>query len=175
MPAKRLPLLLIFAILVSGCAMTQSIIKSTFPYTTDLTVLASAQPGKEYEAIGAATSFDQNFSKSGNDADKINAVRIISAKLRSISPATFNIGNMSEARFYMAKPDGSDEVLVASRMDITPDVGNEMVLDIDNSHFLDQLIRMPHVRIRMVYKLRNGINSDASLRLVLGLSAYPNN
>jgi len=175
MLTKRLPLLFIFALFASGCAMTQSIIKSTFPYTTDLTVQASAQRGKEYEAIGAATSFDQNFSKSGNDADKINAVRIISAKLRSITPATFNIGNISEARFYMAKPDGSDEVMVASRMDITPDVGNEMVLDIDNSHFLDQLIRMSHVRIRMVYKLRNGISSDASLRLVLGLSAYPNN
>jgi len=175
MLTKRLPLLFIFVLFASGCAMTQSIIKSTFPYTTDLTVLASAQPGKEYEAIGAATSFDQNFSRSGNDADKINAVRIISAKLRSINPATFNIGNISEARFYMAKPDGSDEVLVASRMDITPDVGNEMVLDIDNSHFLDQLIRMPHVRIRMVYKLRNSISADASLRLVLGLSAYPNN
>jgi len=155
--------------------MTQSIIKSTFPYTTDLSVSASAEPGKEYQATGIATSFDQNFSKSGDNADRINAVRIISAKLRSISPATFNIGNISEARFYMSKPDGSGEVMVASRTDITPDVGNEIVLDIDNSHFLDQLIRMPNVRIRMVYKLRNSISTDASLRLVLGLSAYPNN
>lgn len=171
---KRLPLLLFLALSLTGCAMTQSIIKSTFPYTADLTIPASSQPGKEYEAIGAATSFDQNFSKSGDNADRINAVRIISAKLRSINPATFNIGNIAEARFYMAKPDGSGEVLVASRTDITADVGNNVVLDIDNSHFLDQLIRMPHVRIRMVYKLRNGISSDASLRLVLGLSAYPN-
>src|ERR1700756_2652757 len=129
MLTKRLPLLPILALFISGCAMTQSIIKSTFPYTTDLTVSASAQPGKEYEVTGVATSFDQNFSKSGDDADRINAVRIISAKLRATNPATFNIGNISEARFYMAKPDGSDEVMVASRMDITPDVGNNIVLD----------------------------------------------
>jgi hypothetical protein len=172
---KRLPALLIFAILISGCAMTQSIIKSTFTYTTDLSVSASAQPGKDYEASGVGTSFDQNFSKSGNNADRVNAVRIISARLRAISPTTFNIGNISEARFYMSKPDGSEEVMVASRTDITPDVGNSIVLDIDNSHFLDQLIRMPNVKIRMIYKLRNGISTDATLRLVLGLSAYPNN
>ncbi len=171
---KRIYIFIAFIALLSGCAMTQSIIKSTFPYTTDLTVSATSQPGKEYEATSPATSFDQNFSKSGNNADRINAVRIISAKLRSISPSGFNIGNISEAKFYMAKPDGSDEVMVASRTDITPDVGNVIVLDIDNSHFLDQLIRMPNVRIRMVYKLRNGISTDASLRLVLGLSAYPN-
>jgi hypothetical protein len=78
-------------------------------------------------------------------------------------------------RIYMAKPDSTDEVMVASRTDITPEVGNSIVLDIDNSHFLDQLIRMPNVRIRMVYKLRNNISVDASMRLVLGLSAYPNN
>lgn len=175
MPEKRISIFILIIAFLSGCGMTQSIIKSSFPYTADLTVSASAQPGKEFEATAAATSFDQNFSKSGDDADKIDAVRIISAKLRSINPATFNIGNISEARIYMAKPDGSDEVLVASRTDITADVGHNIVLDIDNSHFLDQLIRMPHVRIRMVYKLRNRINTDVGLRLTLGLSAYPNN
>src|ERR1700743_1333065 len=103
---KRIYIFIAFIALLPGCAMTRSIIKSTFPYTTDLTVSASAQPGKEYEVTGVATSFDQNFSKSGDDGDRINAVRIISAKLRPTNPATFNIGNISEARFYMAKPDG---------------------------------------------------------------------
>jgi hypothetical protein len=75
----------------------------------------------------------------------------------------------------MAKADGSEEVLVASRSDITPLVGNGLVLDIDNSAFLDQRVREPKVRIRMVYKLRNHIDADASLHLVLGLGAYPSN
>ena len=170
---KPLYILIAFAFLLTGCAMTQSIIKSTFPYTTNLTIPASSHPGNEYEATGLANSFDQNFSKSGNNGDKVNAVRIISAKLRSIDPTDFNIGNIEMVRVYMSKPDGSEEVMVASRTDITPKVGNSIVLDIDNSNFLDQLVRIKDVRVRMVYKLRNGINTDATFRLVLGLSAYP--
>jgi len=155
--------------------MIQSIVKSTFPYTTTLTIPATSQPGNEYTALSMATSFDQDFSKSGNNANNVGDVRIVSAKLRSIDPSDFNIGNVVSAKFYMSEPDGTDEVLVASRTDITEGVGNTIVLDIDNTHFLDQLIREPNVRIRMVYTLRHNITIDANLRLVLGLSAYPKN
>jgi hypothetical protein len=172
---KPLPLLIALTLLLAGCAMVQSIVKSTFPYTTNLTIPASGQAGTEYTATSMATSFDQDFTKSGNNGDKVSGVRIISAKLRSIDPTDFNIGNIAVAKFYMSTPDGQDEVLVASRTDITPGVGNSIVLDIDNSNFLDKLIRMPKVKIRMVYVLRNGISTDATLRLVLGISAYPDN
>jgi hypothetical protein len=74
----------------------------------------------------------------------------------------------------MSKADSTDEVLVASRTDITAGVGNTMVLDIDNSTFLDQQVREPQVRIRMVYQLRNHIDVDANLHIVLGLGAFPN-
>lgn len=167
------PIALIMMIF-SGCAMFESIVKSTFPYTTTLTIPATSQPGNEYTATSMATSFDQGFTKDGNNANRVSEARVVSAKLRSTEPTNFNIGTLMSVKFYMSKPDGKDEVLVASRTDITRDVGNTMVLDIDNSHFLDQLIRMPDIRIRMVYKLRSNIRTDVNLRLVLGLSAYPN-
>jgi hypothetical protein len=170
---KLLPLSIALMLIFSGCAMFQSIVKSTFPYTTTLTIPATSQPGNEYAALSMATSFDQDFSKSGNNANNCSDVRIVSAKLRSIEPSDFNLGNIASAKFYMSKPDGTDEVLVASRADITKGAGNDIVLDIDNTHFLDQLIREPNVRIRMVYILRNKITYDANLRLVLGMSAYP--
>jgi len=170
---KLLPGSIAVLLFLSGCAMMQSIIKSTFPYTTTLTIPATSQPGIRYTAINMATSFDQDFTKDGNNGNNISEVRIISAKLRSIDPTDFNIGDLASVKFYMSEPDGSEEVLVASRTDISQNVGNSMVLDIDNSHFLDELIRMPNVRIRMVYKLRNNITTDANLRLVLGLGAYP--
>jgi hypothetical protein len=162
-------------LLISGCAMMESIVKSTFPYTTDLIIPATAVPGKQYESISMANSFDQEFTSDGNDANKVSEVRIISAKLRSINPTYFNIGDMISAKIYMAGPDGKDEVLVASRKNITADVGNSINLEIDNSSFLDRLIRMPAIRIRMVYVLRNNTATDTNLRLVLGLGAYPNN
>jgi hypothetical protein len=170
---KLFPISIALIVIFSGCGMFESVVKSTFPYTTTLTIPASSKPGIECTAISMATSYDQDFIRDGNDANHIEDVRIVSAKLRSVDPVDFNIGNLVSARFYMSTHDGKDEVLVASRSDITPGVGNAMVLDIDNSSFLDQLIRQPDVRIRMVYKLRNGITSDANLRLVLGLGAYP--
>jgi len=160
---------------IAGCAITQSVIKSTFPYTANLTIPASAQPGNEYTAVSMATSFDQNFTKDGNNAYMVSKVHVISAKLHSSSPGDYNIGNIEWAKFYMSKPDGTGEVLVASRPDITAGAGHSIVLDIDNKVSLDQLIRLPHIRIRMVYKLRSSINVDAGLRLVLGLSAHPDN
>ena len=160
-------------ITISGCAMYQSIIKSSFPYTSTLTVLATAQPGNEYSATSTANSFDQNFSKKGNDADRITLVRVVSAKLMSVEPTDYNIGNLASVKIYLSKENGSDEMLVAQRNDIGPNVGNNITLDIDNSKFLDQLVREPNIRVRMAYKVRQGYRIDVNLHVVLGLAAYP--
>jgi hypothetical protein len=85
--------------LFMGCAVTQSIIKSTFPYTATLTIPASAKPGSPYTAINTAKSFDQNFTKSGDNGEKVSEVHIVSAKLRSAGFNGFNIGNLVSANF----------------------------------------------------------------------------
>jgi hypothetical protein len=162
------------AIILSSCAMLQSIIKSTFPYTTTLVVPKTSAVGVELSVTGEATSFDQDFKKNGNNADKVSEVRMVSARMESRDPSDFNIGNLSLVKIYMSKADSTDEVLVASRADITPGVGNSMTLDIDNSNFLDKQVREPKVRIRMVYRLRNKIDVNANLHIVLGLGAFPN-
>jgi len=167
-----LPLVILCAA-VSSCAMFQSIIKSSFPYTTTLVVPASSHAGNEYSAISMANSFDQNFTKSGNNGDRITLVRIISAKLTSTDPSDYNIGNLVSVKIYLSKEDGKDEILVAQRDDIGANVGNNVVLDIDNSHMLDELVQEQNIRVRMAYKVRKGFNSDASLHVVLGLAAYP--
>ncbi len=63
--------------------------------------------------------------------------------------------------------------MVAERNDIGANAGNNVVLDIDNSHMLDELVREPAIRVRMAYKVRKGFKTDASLHVVLGLAAYP--
>ncbi|WP_183568011.1 hypothetical protein [Mucilaginibacter sp. SP1R1] len=173
---KKPVFVLLASILFFGsCAMMQSIVKSTFPYTANMVIPASATVGEAHTALSTATSFDQDFTKDGNNAGKISEVRVISAKLLSKDPSNYNIGNIVSLRVYMGKADGSDEVLVAVRKDITPTVGNDIVLDIDNSHFLDDLVRQPNVRIRMVYLLRKSNNVDVSLKVSLSLGAYPRN
>jgi hypothetical protein len=167
-----LPLVILCAA-VSSCAMFQSIVKSSFPYTTTLVVPASSKAGNEYSAISMANSFDQNFSKSGNNGDRITLVRIISAKLTSTDPSDYNIGNLYAVKIYLSKEDGKDELLVAQRDDIGANVGNNVVLDIDNSHMLDELVQEQNIRVRMAYKVRKRFSTDASVHVVLGLAAYP--
>jgi hypothetical protein len=170
---KKFLLFLCFCITLTACGMMQSIVKSTFPYTTTLLIPASSEVDRSYSSVSLATSFDQNFSKSGDDGDRVSEVSIISAKLKSDEPVDFNIGDLKSAKIYMARENGKDEVLVASRTDISPNVGNTLTLDIDNSNFLDQLIRQPDIRVRMVYELRKKVNVDVSLHIILSLNAYP--
>ena len=171
---KHLWMLVALCFLFGNCGMFQTIIKSSFPYTTTLVIPSSSKVGKEYSVTSMANSFDQNFSKSGNNGDRISEVRIVSAKLQSIDPSDYNIGNWVSARIYMSKSDGSGEVLVATRNDITENVGNSIVLDINNGEFLDDLVRLSDIRVRLVYKLRTTVNTDVSLHVVLGLGANPN-
>ncbi|WP_419700824.1 hypothetical protein [Mucilaginibacter sp. NFX135] len=171
---KKLTFILLASILFLGsCAMMQRVVKGTFPYTANMVIPASASISEPHTAISTANSFDQDFTKDGNNAGKISEVRISSAKLESKDPANYNIGNIASLRVYMAKADGSDEVMVAVRNDISATVGNSIVLDIDNSHFLDELVRQSSVRIRMVYKLRKAGDVDVSLKLSLGIGADP--
>jgi len=173
MTRKALFVIAILPLLISACGMMQSIVKSTFPYTTNITIPKTSVTDKSYAAVSLATSFDQNFSKSGNNGDRVSEVSLISAKLVSEEPARYNIGNIKTIRIYLSAEDGKDEILVATRTDITADVGNTLVLDVDNSTFLDKLVRQPNIRIKMVYELRKKIDTDVSLHLVLGLNAYP--
>ncbi|OOQ61259.1 hypothetical protein [Mucilaginibacter pedocola] len=161
-----------FALVFASCGTVQSIIKSTFPYTTTLVIPASSGTGTTLTAVSQGSSFDQNFTKNGNST-RVNNVRIVSAKMTAMVPSDFNIGNLTSAKIYMAKANGDGEVLVASRTDIGANSGNSITMDIDNSHFLDELVREKNVRIKMVYQLGNKITLDASLRVVLGIAADP--
>jgi hypothetical protein len=159
----------VLSLLFSACSVWQSAVKSTFPYNTTLTIPRNAADNVVLSASGTAKSFDQNFNKEGTNADKVKGVRIVSAKIISDDPSDFNLGNLSMIKVYLAKADGSGEVLVASRTDITAMVGNSLVLDIDTSRLLDDQVKEPKLTIRMEYKLRDHIYVNAHLKVVLRL------
>lgn len=163
----------LLCIVAAGCGMVQSMVKSTLPYTTTLTIPASATIGSTQSAISMAKSFEQNFSISGKGGQYISEVSIISAKLESTQPATYNLGNLSSVKIYVSKADGKDEVLVAFRTDITNDAGNTLALDTDNKRFLDKLVREKEIRVRMAYTVRQKADTDVSVFLALGVNAYP--
>jgi hypothetical protein len=155
---------------ITGCGTMQSMVKSSFPYTTTLTIPASTQVGENHSAMGPASSFDQNFFKSANH---INAVKIISAELRSVTPADFDLGNIKSVKIYLSKGDDSNGILVASQNNIPIDAGNTITLTVDNTNFLDRFVREPDVKIKMLYQLRKEVPVETSLMIALNISAYP--
>lgn len=172
MTRKTLFILPILAIL-SGCGVLQSAIKSTFPYTATLTMPRSSAVGEELSVTGTAGSFDQRINKGGSNADQVSDVRVVSARIKSVDPSDFNIGNLVWVKVYLSKANGKDEILVASRTDITSGVGNSLVLDIEDRKQLDGLLHDEKMQLKLVYKLHNHINQNTSVRVVLGLSANP--
>ncbi len=157
---------------ISGCATVQSIIKSSFPYTATLIIPASSKANSTLSAKSAASSFDEVFGNQ-NGTSYIKEVRIASAKLSAANPNTQSMGMFKSVRIYISNGN-SGEVMVASRNDIAENIGSSLVLDIDNSRFLDNYVKGNSLRIRTEYVLRNGLTTDISVKAALTFSSSPN-
>jgi hypothetical protein len=160
--------------LISACGTLQSIIRSTFPYNATVIIPANSRTGTTLSATSSASSFDQIITGQGSNTSQVKEIRIASAKIDAANPSTQNLGVFSSIRIYLSREDGSREVFVASRNDISANTGNNVVLDIDNSLFLDDVVKGSTVRMRMEYVLRNTLNTDISLRVSLGFKSTPN-
>jgi len=156
----------------SGCATVQSIIKSSFPYTATLIIPASSKANSTISATSAASSFDEVFGNQ-NGSNYIKEVRIASAKLTAANPNTQSMGMFKSVKIFISNGN-SGEVMVASRNDIAENIGSSLVLDIDNSRFLDKYIKGNSLRIRAEYVLRNGLTTDVSVKAALTFSSSPN-
>jgi hypothetical protein len=164
--------LLAAVVFLSSCATVQSIIKSTFPYTASLVIPASTKVNATASATSAASSFDQVFGNQ-NGSDYVKEVRIANAKLIALNPTSQSMGAFKSVKIYISNGD-SGEVIVASRSDIGENIGSDLILDIDNSRFLDKYIKGNNLRIRMEYVLRKSVPTDVSVRASLNFSSSPN-
>jgi uncharacterized protein YceK len=163
---------LLTTIFMAGCATVQSIIKSTFPYTSSLIIPASTKINSTASATSSATSFDQVFGNQ-NSTDYIKEVRISSAKIMATNPNSQNLGVFKSVKIYISNGN-SNEVMVASRKDISENIGSDLILDIDNSRFLDNYIKGSNLKVRMEYVLRKGLTKDVSVKAALNFSTSPN-
>ncbi len=170
---KKIIIVLISILSINvGCGTVQSILKSTFPYTATLVVPMSAKSNQTTSATSTASSFDQIFGNQ-DGTTYIKEVRVASARLDASNPTTQNLGVFKSVKLYIVNGSGS-EVMVASRSDVSENIGNNLVLDIDNSRFIDDYIKGNNLRIRLEYVLRNNLTSDVSVRAAINLSSSPN-
>jgi hypothetical protein len=158
-------------ILFTGCGTVQSIIKSSFPYTTTLVVPAASKSNTTLSAGSTAGSFDETLGNV-NGNQYIQDIKIASARLIASNPNNQSMGMFKSVKLFISGG-GTDEVMVASRNDISEHIGSDLVLDIDNSRFFDKYIKGNSLKIRMEYVLRDSLTTDVSLRTSLSFSASP--
>lgn len=170
---KTIIAFIVITSIISGCSTVQSLVRSTFPYTATLIIPASSKTNTTLSATSSASSFDQIFTGQGSNTNSVKEVRIASAKVDASNPANQNLGVFKSIRLFISRGDGSSEIMVAQRSDISSTVGNNLVLDIDNSRFLDEYIKGSTVRIRMEYQLRDALSTDVSVKASLGFSTVP--
>lgn len=169
---KILLSLIVLSIVVSGCATVQSIIKSTFPYTATLIVPTGAKSGVTLTTTSTASSFDQIFGNQ-TGADYIKEVRVTSVKIEASNPVNQNLGIFKSVKLFIVNGSNA-EVMVASRSDVSENIGNNLVLDIDNTRFVDDYFKGSNLKMRMEYTLRNNLTSDVSVRAAVNFSSSPN-
>ncbi|HXH99702.1 MAG TPA: hypothetical protein VNI52_05515 [Sphingobacteriaceae bacterium] len=158
--------------IISGCATVQSIVRSTFPYTANFIIPASTRTGTTQSATSTISSVDQIFTGK-NNSGTAQQLRIASARIDAVNPSSQSLGVINSVRVYLIRSNGSGELLIASRNDVSSGTGNSLVLDIDNSRFLDDYMNDGSARIRMDYVLRQSLNADVSVRASLSFSTAP--
>ena len=158
-------------ILLSGCGTVQSIIKSSFPYTATLVIPKSSKPDTIASVTSTAGSFDEVIgNQSGNDY--VRDIRIASARIIASDPNDKSMGMFKSIKIFISNG-SSGEVMVASRNDVSEHIGSYLVLDIDNSRFVDKFIKGNSLKVRLEYVLRENLTTDVSVRTSLSFSSSP--
>ena len=158
-------------ILLSGCGTVQSIIKSSFPYTATLVIPKSSKSDTVASVTSTAGSFDEVIgNQSGNDY--VRDIRIASAKIIASDPNDKSMGMFKSIKIFISNG-SSGEVMVASRNDVSEHIGSSLVLDIDNSRFVDKFIKGNSLKVRLEYVLRENLTTDVSVRTSLSFSSSP--
>jgi len=154
-----------------SCGTVQSLVQNTFPYTANVLVSTGVPADKEVSSTATATNVQTWFG--GNNNAKIKDVRISDAKISVVSPAGGSLNAFKSFKVYVSSS-GTGERLVASRSNISTDASS-LNLDLENSGFLDEVVKSTGLTVRTVYELKNQTSSDMNIKVALNFSSIPAN
>lgn len=154
---------------VVSCGTVQSLVQNTFPYTANVLVSTGVPADKEVSSTSTATNVQTWFG--GNNNAKIKDVRISDAKISVVSPSGGNLSAVKSVKVYVSSG-GTGEKLVASRSNITSD-SSSLTLDLNDTGYLDEVVKSSGLTVRTVYELKNQTTSDMNLKIALNFSSIP--
>jgi hypothetical protein len=152
-----------------GCGTVQSLVQNTFPYTANVLISTGVPADKEVSSTATASNVQTWFG--GNNDAKIKDVRISDAKISVVSPSGGNLSALKTVKVYVSSS-GTGEKLVASRSNISSNAGS-LNLDLNDTGFLDSVVKSSGLTVRTVYELKNQTSSDMNLKIALNFSSVP--
>jgi len=160
---------IIASVALVSCGTVQSLVQNTFPYTTNVLISTGVPANKEVSSTATATNVQTWFG--GNNNAKIKDVRISDAKISVVSPSGGNLGDFKSVKIYVSS-NGTGEKLVASRSDISTG-SSSLNLDLNDTGFLDEVVKSSGLTVRTVYELKNQTSSDMNIKVALNFSSVP--
>ncbi|WP_299183466.1 hypothetical protein [uncultured Chryseobacterium sp.] len=161
------------AVIASGalisCGTVQSIVQNTFPYTANVLISTGVPANQEVSSTATASNVQTWFG--GNNNAQIKDVRISDAKVSVVSPSGGSLSPLKSIKVYISSS-GTGEKLVASRTDIST-TASSVNLDLNDTGYLDSVVKSSGLTVRTVYELRNQTSSDMNLRVALNFSSIP--
>lgn len=154
---------------LASCGAVQSIVQNTFPYTTNVLVSTGVPADKEISSTATASNVQTWVG--GNNNAQIKDVRISDAKISVASPAGGNLSALKSVKIYISS-NGTGEKLVASRSAIDTN-SSSLNLDLNDTGFLDTVVKSSGLTVRTVYELKNQTSSDMNLKVALNFSSVP--
>ncbi|REC53809.1 MULTISPECIES: hypothetical protein [Chryseobacterium] len=162
-------LAIVSTMVLTSCGAVQSIVQNTFPYTTN--VLVSTGVPADKEVSSTATASNVQTWVGGNNNAQIKDVRISDAKISVASPSGGNLSALKSVKIYISS-NGTGEKLVASRSAIDTN-SSSLNLDLNDTGFLDAVVKSSGLTVRTVYELKNQTSSDMNLKVALNFSSVP--
>ncbi len=157
--------LVVSATLLS-CSTVSSVLQNTLPSNASFTVSRDSPTGTQLSAVGAGTSLNQIMGVSQNVKD----IRANTANVSVVS-GDQGMGVFKSVTVYLIS--GNKEVLVASRDQISDNIGTTLSLDLANRN-LDEIMQSGGtIQQRIVYVLKDKPTSDLNMKSSITFSSVP--
>ncbi|WP_312392333.1 hypothetical protein [Chryseobacterium sp.] len=160
---------MVASVALVSCGTVQSLVQNTFPYTANVLVSTGVPADKEVSSTSTASNVQTWFG--GNNNAQIKDVRISDAKISVVSPSGGNLSALKSIKVFISSS-GTGERLVASRSNISSN-SSSLNLDLNDTGFLDSVVKSSGLTVRTVYELKNQTSSDMNLKIALNFSSVP--
>lgn len=164
---KNFIYLAVFALIgLASCSTVSSILQNNFPFNSNIVVTKDSPANTTLSAVGSGTSMNQILGSANNVRD----IRVQAAEVSVVSGAQ-GMGIFKDIKVYVTS--GSTEILVAERNNISDNIGNQLVMDVNN-RVLDNTMKSGNsVQQKVVYTLKSSPTADMTVKSSLSFTSVP--